>query len=93
MNATGSVSGHLFRTLAINIMPILLSMRCPSFFKSVHLLGGPDAESKERQNHCANTDVRLSALANMPAVRTPKDGGTDPSLGSNSLKHRLQVVA
>jgi hypothetical protein len=29
----------------------------------------------------------------MPATRASKDRGTDVALGSNSLKHRIQVIA
>ena len=92
MRATGSLSGHWVHALAINIKPILLSMRCPSLFKSVYWLGAADTESEDRQNHCANTDMMLSTLANTPALRTPKQGGTDTSLGSKPLKHRIQVI-
>jgi hypothetical protein len=41
----------------------------------------------------ANTDVKLRAWANMPTPRTPKNWGPDVSLGPNSLKHRVQVIA
>jgi len=35
--------------------------------------------------------VKIRAFANMPATRASKDRGTDVALGSNSLKHRIQV--
>jgi hypothetical protein len=37
--------------------------------------------------------MRLSAFADLPTLRTPKDRGTDVPLGSNSLKRSVQVVA
>jgi len=61
--------------------------------KSVCRLGGGDAESIKRQDHGSNTDVRLRALANLPAPGTPKNRGTDVSLGSKPLQRRVQVIA
>src|SRR5258708_1441298 len=86
----GGQRGHAF---AIEIEPVLLPVGGPTFLKSVCLLGREDTESSKRQNHGANTDVRLRAFANVPTPRTPKNWGTDVSLGSNSLKHRVQVIA
>ena len=82
--------GHV---LAIEIEPIPLAMRRPSFLESVCLLGGGDAESIKRQDQGAHTDVRFSAFANMPTLRTPENWRMDVSLGSNSLQHRVQVIA
>lgn len=93
MDATGDLGGRRGRTFAIEIKPILLPVRYPTFLKNVHLLGGGDVESSKRQDHGAHTDVRLRAFANMPTPRTPKNWGMDVSLGSNSLKRRVQVIA
>jgi hypothetical protein len=90
LNDLGGWRGH---ALAVEIKLILLAVRCPGFFQSVCLLGGGDPESIKRQDHGAYTNMRLSAFADMPALRTPKNGGTNVSLGSNSLKHTVQFVA
>src|ERR1700736_1838247 len=93
MKATDCLGGRRSHALAIEIKPILLPVRCPSFLHSVCLFDGGDAESSKRQDHCANTDVRLCAFANMATPRTPKNRGMDVSLGSNSLKDGVQVLA
>ena len=93
MGATGELGGRRGHAFAIEIKLILLPIRCPTFLKSVCRLGGGDTESSKRQDHGANTDVRLRAFANMPTQRTPKNWATDVSLGSNSLKRRVQVIA
>jgi hypothetical protein len=78
---------------SIEIKPIPFSVLCPTFLKSVNLLGGRDTESSKRQYYGANANVRLRAFANMPTVRTPKNSGTDLALGSNSLKCCVQLIA
>jgi hypothetical protein len=92
MDATGDLAGRRRPAFAIDIKPILVPVRCPAFLKSACLLGGGDTESSKRQDHGANTDVRLRAFANMPTPRTPKNWGTDVSIGSNSLKRRVQII-
>jgi hypothetical protein len=72
MDATGDLGGHRAHALAIEIKPILLPVRCPTFLKTVCLLGRGDNESSKRQDG-ANTDVRRRARANMPAPRTRKN--------------------
>ena len=89
----GDFAGRRGHDFCIEIKPILLPVRCPTFLKSVRLLGGGDTESSKRQYHGANTYARLRASANMPTLRTPKNWGMDLSLRSNSLKHRVQVIA
>jgi len=71
MDATGDLEGRRGRAFVIEVKPILLPVRCPRFLKSVDLIGGEDPESSERQDHGANTGVRLRAFANMPTLRTP----------------------
>ena len=60
-----------FRAFAIKIEPVLLPVRSPTFFKVLYMLGVPDAESQEGQDHGANADVRLRAFTNIPTSRTP----------------------
>jgi len=55
--------------------PLLLPVCCPRFLKKAGLLCRGDPESSERQDDRANADVRLRALTNMPALRTPKTAG------------------
>lgn len=74
------------RGRAIKIKPILLSECCPRFLEKARLLGRRDPESSERQNHRANADVRLRALANMPAPRTPENCRANVPAGPNSLE-------
>ena len=93
MDTPGDVSGPWYQAFAVKIKLLLLSVRCPTFLNSVCLLGGGDTESSKRQDHGANTDVGLRAFANMPTPRTPKNWGTDVSLGSNLLKLRVQLIA
>jgi hypothetical protein len=92
MDARADLGGRRGHAFAIEIKPVLLPVRCPTFLKSICPLGGGDIESSKRQDHGVDTDVRLRALANMPTPRTPKNWGTDVSLGSNSLKRRVQVI-
>ena len=63
MAATGDLSQRRVHDFAIGIKPILLPVRCPTFLKSVRLLARGDTESSKRQDHGANTDVRLRAFA------------------------------
>src|SRR5712692_8639515 len=84
MSATGDLVGRRGHAFTIEIKPNLLPVRCPTFLNGVCLLGGGDTESSKRQDHGANTDVGLRAFANMPTPRTPKNWGTDVSLGSNN---------
>ena len=93
MSATGDLGGRRGHALAIEIKPTLLPVCCPIFLKSRCRLGGGDSESSNRQDHGANADVRLRAFANVPALRTLEDRRADVSLGPNSLKHRVQIVA
>jgi len=55
----------------------------PIFLKSAR----GDTESSKRQDHGANTDVRPRAF-----TADTKNRRTDGSLGSNSLKRRVQVI-
>ena len=93
MDAAGDLEGRRGRAFAIEVKPILLPVRCPRFLKGVDLIGGDDPESSQRQDHGANTGARLRAFANMPTLRTPKNWGMDASLGPNSLKCPVQVIA
>jgi hypothetical protein len=93
MRARDDLDGLRRHTLPIEIEPIPLPVRCPTFLKSVYRLGGGDAESNQRQDHGANTDVRVRAFANMPATRAPEDRWADTAFGPNSLKHRVQRIA
>ncbi len=93
MDATGDFAGRRGHAFSIEIKPIPLPVRRPTFLKGVRLLGGGDTESGKRQNHGANADARFRALANMPTPRTPENWGMDLPLGSNSLKHGVQVIA
>ena len=77
---------------AIEIKPAILPLCGPGFFKSMRLIGAGDAETPKRQDHRANTDMRVRARANVPAPRTLKNCGPDAALRSNSLQHRVQVV-
>src|SRR2546427_11428921 len=56
------VGGRRVHVFAMQIKPILLPVCCPSFLKSVCLLGWGDAESIKGQDHGSNTDVRLRAF-------------------------------
>jgi hypothetical protein len=93
MGATGDLGGLRGHWFAMEVKPILLSVRGPTFLKSVCLLDRANTESNKRQDQRANADARLRAFANVPAMRTPKHWGTDVSLGSNLLEHLLQVIA
>jgi hypothetical protein len=55
----------------------------PIFLKSAR----GDTESSKRQDHGANTDVRLRAFA------ADKNRGTDVSLESNLSKRRVRIIA
>ncbi len=90
MVATGDFADHRGHALKIN--PLLLPVCCPRFLKRAGLLGRGDPESSARQDHRANTDVRLRAHANMPALRAPKNCRTDVPVGPNSLEHRVQII-
>jgi hypothetical protein len=92
MHATGDLSGRRGQAFAMEIKPILLPVRCPIFLKTECQLGGGDTESTERQDHGANTDMRFGAFGNMPTPRTLKDRRREVPFGSNSLKHRVQVI-
>jgi hypothetical protein len=92
MVATGHLDGPRRGTFTINIKPILLSVRRPTFFKSACLFGGGDTESSERQDHGANANVRFRAWANVPTLPASENWRVDMSLGSGSLKHRVQIV-
>jgi hypothetical protein len=69
--ATRAPGDRRFRAFAIKIEPVLLPVCSPNFFKIPYVLGVPDAESQERQDHGAKTDVRLRAVSNVPTSRTP----------------------
>ena len=69
----------------INVSSLPLSVFCPRFLKRVRLLCRGDPESKERQDHCANTDVRCRAFTNMPALRASKNRKADVPIRPNSL--------
>ena len=90
MVATGDFVDH--RGHAIKINPLLLPVCCPRFRRRAGLLGRGDPESSERQDHRANADVRLRALANKPALRAPKNCRADVLVGPNSLQHRVQII-
>jgi hypothetical protein len=92
MVATGHLDGPRSGAFTINIKAILLSVRRPTFFESVCLFGGDDTESSERQDHGANANVRFRAWTNVPTLPAPENWRVDVSLGSNSLKHRVQIV-
>ena len=77
---------------AIKINPLLLPVCCPRFLKKAGLLWRGDPESSDRQDDRANADVRLRALANMPALRTPKNCRANVTVGTNSLQHRVQII-
>jgi hypothetical protein len=93
MDAAADLGRRRRHAFAVEIKPILLPVRCPTFLETVCLPGGGDTESRKRQDHGANADVRVRAFANMPTSRTPENWGTDVSLGSSSLKPRVQVIA
>jgi hypothetical protein len=93
MGATCNLDRGRGNAFSIEIKPILLPVRCPTFLKSVNPLGGRHAESSKRQYYGANTDVRLRAFPNMPTVRTRKNRGTDVALGSNSVECCVQLIA
>jgi hypothetical protein len=78
---------------AIKIEPSFLLVSRPSLFKYVRLFGGRDTESTERQDHGADTGVRLSPSADMPTLRTPDNRGANLPLGSNPLQRRVQLDA
>jgi hypothetical protein len=61
----------------VKIQPLLLPVCCPRFLKRAGLLSRGDAEPSRRQNHRADADVRLRALANilMPPHDTPGVAG------------------
>jgi hypothetical protein len=71
MDARRAPGDRRFRGFAIKIKPVLLSVCSPTSFKVLYVLGVPDAEPKERQDHGANADVRLRAFTNIPTSRTP----------------------
>ena len=77
------MAGRRSHALAIEIKPILRAVRRLTLFKGVCLFGRGDTESIKRQDHCTNTDVRLSGFADVPTPRTLKKWGTDLPLGSN----------
>ena len=56
MDATGDLS-HRRVHVAMEIKPILLPVRCPTFLQ----IAGGDTGSSKRQDHGADTDVRLHA--------------------------------
>ena len=91
MVASGDFVDH--RSHATKINPLLLPVCCPRFLKRAGLLGWSDPESSERQDHRTNADVRLRALANMPTLWAPKNCRANVPVGSNSLQHRVQVIA
>jgi hypothetical protein len=92
-----TASGHFGRwkplTLAKNIESVLLHIQRPTLFKRPDLLGVGNAESRERQEHCTNADMRPCAFANMPTMRTLKYRGADVPLGANALEHPVQLIS
>jgi hypothetical protein len=77
----------------VQIEPLLRPMCCPCFLKSAGLLGRGEAEAAKRQNHRANADVGLPALANMATLWTLKHCGANVPLRPDSLQHRVQFIA
>src|SRR5947209_12815 len=94
MDTTGNLGGRRGQALAIEIKPVLPPVRCPILLKGVCQLGG-DTESTERQDHGANTDVRLRSFANVPTLRTPKDRGLSeyPDLQTEDIRECLRFAA
>ena len=92
-----TASWHLGRwespNFAKNVEFVLLPVHRPTLFKCLDLLGIGDAESNERQEHCANADMRLRALTYVPTMWTFKDRGANAPLGSNSLERRVQAIS
>jgi hypothetical protein len=93
MDAPRAPGDCRFRAFAVKIEPVLLSVCSPTFFKIPYVLGLPDVESLEGQDHGANADARLRAFSNVPTSRTPQDRRADVPAGSNPLQHCVQVVA
>jgi hypothetical protein len=85
MTTTSGIGDH--RGQSIEIKPILLPVCCPRFVNGAGLLGRGDTESSERQDHRANADVMLRALANMPAFRAFQNWTAEMPLGPDSLEH------
>jgi hypothetical protein len=92
MVATGHVDGPRSGAPTINIQAILLSVRRPTFLKSVCLFGGGDTKSTGRQDHGANANVRFRSRANVPTLPASENWRVDVSLGSNSLERPVQIV-
>ena len=92
MIAEFDLVGPSDRSFAIKIEAIPLSLSCPSFLKSPSRFGRGDTESVECQDQSADADVRRRARACVAALPAPENRRTDVSLGSNSLKHRIQIV-
>src|ERR1035441_5260170 len=75
------------RLLAIEVEPVLFSVRDPSLFEHLDLLSRRDAEAAERQDHGSDSDVGLGGFANMPAVRARNNARRDVPLSPNPVQH------
>jgi hypothetical protein len=93
MNADGARGAPCSDALAIEIKAVLLPMSRPAFLEGACLRGRSDPESTKRQDHGANADVRVCALADMPTARTFQDRGTDVPFRADPLKLRVQFIA
>src|ERR1700686_4129111 len=58
-DSAGDLSRRRGHDFAIEMKPILLPVRCPTFLKSAR----GDTESSKRQDHGTNTYMRLRAFA------------------------------
>jgi hypothetical protein len=93
MGTPGGLTGRRSCSSAVQIKVILFSVCRPTFLKVMYFVGGGDPESGQGQDHGANTDVRRRARANVSTVPAPENRRADVPLGSNSLKHRIQILS
>ena len=63
MAATGDFAGQRGHTFTIEIKPILLPVRCPTFLKSVRPLGGSDTESSALSRARRSQSVQAFVVA------------------------------
>ena len=93
VDADGTPGARSNFALAIEIKLVLLPMSRPAFLDGACLRGSSDPESTKRQDHRANADVRVCALAYMPTTRTFQLWGADVPFRSDPLKLRVQFIA
>ncbi len=93
VDADGTQGARSNFALAVEIKPVLLPMSRPAFLDGACLRGRSDPKSTKRQDHGANADVRVCALAYLPTARTFQDRRTDVAFRSDPLKLRVQSIA